>query len=312
MSIVRRTITNASPLRFWLMRRSARAWVDSGFSGSYNKDWSRSSSQIFWESFSTKQSVKYTFAIAAITSDMIFFICFFKTATVLSNWVAGPLSCASSACRMSRHFSKLVMAVSPLSRCPSSMYLAWPWEGSSSILFKISSLAPAASPSSARVSAARSRNAAFSGSSSRHLTYNRKAPSSSPFSTSFFARCARTAVEGMRISTACSSFTFSHFRSGSWPSHSIVHSKVSTSACKSCASKRPSSFSGLRHRNCLATSSSELISPMALRHASMPLADPILAAGSRESPSRGALSFAPSGDERPESLVNPHVIADFY
>mmetsp|Transcript_28530 Transcript_28530/g.93225 ORF Transcript_28530/g.93225 Transcript_28530/m.93225 type:complete len:389 (-) Transcript_28530:155-1321(-) len=71
-STVRRTSSSASPRRFCESRRSASAWHASALSGSCTSDWSSSSSHRTTAPSSRKQSVKYTFASAAITADVRF------------------------------------------------------------------------------------------------------------------------------------------------------------------------------------------------------------------------------------------------
>mmetsp|Transcript_33255 Transcript_33255/g.63853 ORF Transcript_33255/g.63853 Transcript_33255/m.63853 type:complete len:232 (+) Transcript_33255:829-1524(+) len=231
--MVRRTSSSASPRRPCESRRSASAWVVSGLSASHVRLRSSSSSHTLWASLSMKQSVRYTLAIAVSTSAIF--------ARTSARWPSsapssssprapGPASWRSSASRSSRPRSKLRTALAPQSRWPRSTYFSCPLAGDNSTLLCNSSLAPSASPSSARISAAASSAAQLSGSSSSTLTYSRSAPSPSPRRARSRARRAKAAGGGARASSPRRNSSCSHRRSGSCPSHSIAASSHSTSA----------------------------------------------------------------------------------
>mmetsp|Transcript_28066 Transcript_28066/g.89534 ORF Transcript_28066/g.89534 Transcript_28066/m.89534 type:complete len:299 (-) Transcript_28066:60-956(-) len=240
-STVRRTSTSASPRRPWDMRRSASAWHASGESASRTSARSRSFSQIFMASFSRKQSVRYTLAMAASTLAMRRCSPFLRA---MSARVSSPpcdsasLSRFTSNWRSSRPFSNASTAFSPCSMCPSSTYLLYPFVGASWIDRCMSSRAPSPSPSSARTSEAKSMTSVLSGSTSRTLMYSLSAPSPSPRSASDFARLRSVSGDGRRPPAPAANDIASHRLSGSYPRSSIALSKLRTTHCSSPAITR--------------------------------------------------------------------------
>mmetsp|Transcript_7381 Transcript_7381/g.13335 ORF Transcript_7381/g.13335 Transcript_7381/m.13335 type:complete len:242 (+) Transcript_7381:605-1330(+) len=191
-----------------------------------------------FEFLCSKQSVRYTFAMATKTAAIFFltsgrsFIAVFppgpSSEAAASRW-------AASFFRSSRPFSNAHMASIPLSRCPSNTYLPKPRLGCSSMLRVISSLAPSASPSSARSSAAMSITSASSGWISSTFMYKFSASSVLPLSANCFARAAIFDASIFSSPHICRMSAFSHRLSGSQPSSSISCSRPRITCCNNSA-----------------------------------------------------------------------------